>query len=342
MRSVSNQPDLLLLVGHDDLDTVRIADGKAHITGSTDLVNFLLPGEYHRLHVRPDMLKKGPRPLIDGYRVIMNCITEAERSPRCLDSERKLLKGYRGRIINPPEAILRTTRDQIARRMAGIENLVVPRVHRFRARDGDGVVRALTQAGIRFPIIMRRPGTHAGEVVGRFDTIEEAAAAVEAAGEFLVTEFHDFRRADGLYRKARAYYFGGRRVFRHYFASDHWNVHVTARDRFMADRPETIAEEAAYFERPEGALPAKASDVLDAINARMGLDFFGIDFAILDDGRVILFETNATMNFFSNFRDPRFPAVAKCVKPGGEAFRALLGLPHLEFASTAPTQSETE
>ncbi len=335
---MSELPGLLLLVGHDDLDSVRIEGGKAHITGSTDLVNFLLPGEYHRLHVRPGMLKKGPRPVLDGYSVIMNCITEAERSPKCLEEARKLLKGTRARVVNAPEAVLRTTRDQIARRMAGIENLVVPRVHRFRARDADGVRRALGQAGIRFPIIMRRPGTHAGQVVGRFDSMDEAAAAVDTGGEFLVTEFHDFRNAKGVYWKARAYYFGGRRVFRHFFASDDWNVHVTARERFMAAHPETIAEEATYFDRPEGALPEKVGAALDGIRERMGLDFFGIDFAVLEDGRVLLFETNATMNFFSNFHDPRFPAVAKCVKPAGEAFRALLGLPHLDFATAAPTK----
>ncbi len=333
---------VLLLVGHDDLATIKVGGGKARMNGTTDLTNFLLPGEYHRLHVRPGMLRKAPTPILEGYAVIANCITEAERSPRCLDEARRLLKRAPARVVNRPEAVLRTTRDQIARRMAGIDDLVVPRVHRFRARDGAGLVRAMRQAAMRLPVIMRRPGTHGGEVVGRFDSIDDMAAAVDAPGEFLITEFHDFRRGDGLYRKARAYYIGGRRVFRHYFASDDWNVHFSARDRFMADRPETIAEEATYFERPEGVLPARASAALDAINERMGLDFFGIDFAILEDGRVLLFEANATMNFFANFRDPRFPAVAKAVKPAGEAFRALLGLPYLAFAPTAPVDADTE
>jgi hypothetical protein len=338
----TRQAEVLLLVGTDHLDKVRLEGGKAHVTGSTDLVNFLLPGEYHRLHIRPDLLKQGRRPILEGYRHIVNCVTEAERSPQCLDVIRRLLKGVNATVINRPEAILRTTRDHVARRLAGIDGLIVPRVHRFRARNADRLAQALDQSGIRFPLIMRRPGTHGGEVVGRFETIAEAMANMGEGGEYLVTEFHDFRSEDGLYRKARVYYLGGRRVFRHRFASDHWNVHFTSRDSFMAGRPDVIAEEAALFERPEGAFPESVGRTLDGIYERMGLDFFGIDFAVQRDGQVLLFETNATMNFFSNFRDPRFPAVAKAVKPAGDAFRAMLHLPPLAFATTAPTNIATE
>jgi len=76
-------------------------------------------------------------------------------------------------------------------------------------------------------------------------------------------------------------------VFADFFGSDDWNVHVTARERFMAAHPETIAEEATYFDRPEGALPEAVGAALDGIRERMGLDFFGIDFAVLEDGRVL-------------------------------------------------------
>ena len=61
----------------------------------------------------------------------------------------------------------------------------------------------------------------------------------------------------------------------------------------------------------------------------MPLDFFGMDFAITQSGEVVLFEANATMNFFPLWptKDPQFIYLTKCLDPAQAAFRELLGLP---------------
>ena len=51
-----------------------------------------------------------------------------------------------------------------------------------------------------------------------------------------------------------------------------------------------------------------------------------LDFGIARDGRVVLFEANATMNFFPLSPDPRFAYLARCVEPARSAFYELLGL----------------
>jgi hypothetical protein len=115
-------------------------------------------------------------------------------------------------------------------------------------------------------------------------------------------------------------------------ASDHWNIHARDRRRFMVGRPELIAEEKALFEDPENAFSPAITEVLQAVRDRMPLDFFGMDFGIAHDGRVVLFEANATMNFFPFLRDPELAHVLRCGPPAVNAFRNLVGLPPRDFA----------
>jgi hypothetical protein len=117
--------------------------------------------------------------------------------------------------------------------------------------------------------------------------------------------------------------------------SEHWNVHAKDRQRVMAERPELIAEEERMFAAADGAFPDEVQQVLTSVSERMSLDFFGMDFGIAPDGRVVLFEANATMNFFPLSPDPRFAYLARCVEPARSAFYDLLGLPHEQRAQSA-------
>jgi hypothetical protein len=78
---------------------------------------------------------------------------------------------------------------------------------------------------------------------------------------------------------------------------------------------------------PGGAFSPQASQVLSAVRDRVELDFFGLDFGILADGRLLLFEANATMNFFSPLPSEQFAYLRACVPPARAAFRELLGFP---------------
>ena len=66
--------------------------------------------------------------------------------------------------------------------------------------------------------------------------------------------------------------------------------------------------------------------MLAEVRERVDLDYFGIDFGIMPDGRLLLFEANATMNFFSLLPTDQFAYVRACVAPARAAFRELLGL----------------
>jgi hypothetical protein len=54
-------------------------------------------------------------------------------------------------------------------------------------------------------------------------------------------------------------------------------------------------EESRFLQNPIATLGVTAMDSLRAIGDRLDLDYAGIDFACLPDGRLLVFEANATM-----------------------------------------------
>ena len=302
------------------------ASGHPKYTGCTDLHRLFDKREpVHVVKLDSHALRQRKRPELQPYRCILNFITDPDQNPRTLDNLRKLLRGHQGQVINRPEAVLRSTRDQVARLLDRIPGLIAPKVLRLRNPRPELAAQAIERAGMRFPLIVRLAGTHTGRIVGLFDNMDELRAALTEPGEHIVTEFVDYRSGDGLFRKYRVFFFGERIIFRHMLVSDQWIVHARDRMRFMADRPDLLAEERAMFERAEGTFPEAVLGALHAVRERMPLDYFGMDVGIAPDGRAVLFEANATMNFFPFLSDPRFDYVKQCQRPAQQAFHEMLG-----------------
>ena len=330
-------------MGADRSDQITRQPGKVGIGGSTDLYHLLGKSEpHHRLHVTPNFFRQGRRPELSSYLCLLNLITEPERNSRVLENLRKLLRDLPGKVVNRPEAVLRSTRDQVARRLADIPGLLAPQVVRLRADKPGLAVQAIKQAGLQFPLIVRQAGTHTGRILGVFDGIDDLQAALAGGeGEHIAIEFIDFRSSDGLYRKHRVFFIGQHVIFRHMLVSDSWNIHAKDRMRFMTDRPDLVDEEKRMFANPEGPFPANIAEVLKKVRERIALDFFGMDFGISADGRVVLFEANATMNFFPFLANPQFAYVQTCLPSARQAFREMVGLaPELPLASPPETDLE--
>ncbi|WP_235399019.1 hypothetical protein [Sphingomonas sp. SRS2] len=149
-------------------------------------------------------------------------------------------------------------------------------------------------------------------------------AKIDPQKTYFLTEFVETHSADGLYHKIRLYFFGSHPLVRHRIVSEHWNVHGPDRERVLQHYPAAIALEKAVIEQGLAAFPAAVQSVLLAIRARMPLDYFGIDFALMPDGRVLLFEANATMNFFSFTAEPPFEYFAPLLLEAQGKFGAML------------------
>jgi hypothetical protein len=286
---------------------VHAAGGKAVANrGGTDLWQLRSdPGDFVRVHIPGNFERARTRPNLDTVATVLNLVTDPELNPKVLNAASRFLRGFPGRVINPPDAVLTTGRDRVSRLLVDIEGLVVPAVARFKGRPHLAKV-AIERAGVTFPAILRLPGTHNGEVVALVKGPEELAVQLNPAKTYLLTSFIDGRGDDPFYNKLRLYWFGAAPLLRHRLTSDRWNVHGPDRERFMPSQPHWIEVERALLAQGLDGLPGPARAAMLAIRARMPLDFFGIDFALLPDGRALLFEANATMNFYPLSTDPRF------------------------------------
>lgn len=289
--------------------------------GSSDVFKLLPPGRlFDQVNLSTQFLKQRPKDA-SPYQCVLNLVTDPDQHPKTLAALKKLLRGFRGRVINPPDAVMQSTRDQVAKCLAGTSGLRVPKVVRLRPGSPDAAVQTISRAKLQFPLILRQAGTHTGKIVGVFKGSDELAAALTGGGDHIATEFVNLEGADGLYRKYRVYFFGGRVVYRNLYVSDQWNVHSKDHIRCLAERPELQRELLAMFARPEGAFPQPVLAMFRDVRARMPLDFFGMDFGFTRDGEAVLFEANATMSFFPGWADLQF---RHCLPPACQAFRQLI------------------
>ena len=317
---------LLVVVGSDEAPREK-ARGGYSLAGNSD-VHQLIPESLRsdELNLSQPFLKAGNRIETARYECVLNLVTDPDQHPRTLARLAKLLRGYKGKVINRPEAVLKSTRDQVARRLATIDGLRVPKVLRLHNPKPGAAGTAAQRAGLGFPVIVRRAGTHTGEIIGLADDAGALDLACRGGGDFLATEFVDFVSGDGLYRKYRLWSFGGRAVLKHVVVSDKWNVHNADRERIMLGRPDLIAEERDMLRRAEGAFPEPVHAMFRQVQKKMGLDFFGMDFGIDASGRAVLFEANATMSFIVTASNPAFRYLDSAAAPAREAFREMLGL----------------
>src|SRR5688572_21580167 len=140
----TSTPALLIVLGHDDNAAAKTAGG-FRVRGSSDVYKLLPQGfPFDQVNLSRQFLKQRPRD-ISQYQCVLNLVTDPDQHPRTLDALKKLLHGYRGRVINPPAAVLQSTRDQVAKRLAGTPGLRVPRVIRLRPGKPQAAVEAIAR-----------------------------------------------------------------------------------------------------------------------------------------------------------------------------------------------------
>ena len=120
-----------------------------------------------------------------------------------------------------------------------------------------------------------------------------AGLGAAMAGDQYLTRFIDYRNADGFYRKYRVIFVDRQPYPYHLAISRHWMVHYISAQ--METDAWKIEEERAFLCDPGAVLGERAMAALCAIGFRFDLEYIGIDFTLLDDGRILVFEVNPTM-----------------------------------------------
>jgi glutathione synthase/RimK-type ligase-like ATP-grasp enzyme len=261
-----------------------------------------------------------PEIALPPHDVVFNAVGDADRCTRALEFVARIVARSGARILNDPARVGATTREENARRLRDLPGVVAPRV----ARIARAALLAGSDPGFGWPLLVRSPGYHTGEHFVRVERPEDLGSALASlpGDELLAIEYVETRGADGGVRKYRVMTIGGRLYPLHLAIAGDWKVHYYTAG--MGERAEHRDEERAFLEDMRAALGPRAVAALAAIAERLGLDYGGIDFTLDGQGRVVLFEANATMVILPPDADPRWDYRRPAIRRAIEGARALL------------------
>src|SRR6201999_1446394 len=136
---------------------------------------------------------------------------------------------------------------------------------------------------------------HGGENLVKLTTAadRDAYLAREPEDQLLLTPFHDFRSADGAWRKYRLIFVDRRAYPFHLAIGEDWLLHYWRAE--MARSPWKLEEEERFLDDWKGVFGAKAAAAIEEVARRLDLDYGGADCALTGDGDLLLFEANATV-----------------------------------------------
>lgn len=233
--------------------------------------------------------------------LMLNTVACGDRMPDALAALAAFLEGQPNLpVINHPARILDSTRERNAARLGAIDGVVFPKTLRLswdKVRSG-AVLDNMQAAGLRYPLIVRPVETHTGvdaELIADAAALERYFAAALPDRAYYLIQYHDLADDLGLHRKTRTFCIDGRYYPVASLVHTGWNVHSGDRYSVMNKNQDFQQAEQAYLTDMAGWLGSDHVARLEAIREIMGLDFFGIDFYPMPDGRLFIFECNAAM-----------------------------------------------
>lgn len=190
-------------------------------------------------------------------------------------------------VINDPKNIKKTEREKLSK---SIEHpkIKFPMTAGLRPYSKDELIDRI-EMEFDYPVLVRRAFGEGSKALIRLDRANEHSKldrfAFDGMEYYYVMEFIDYKDDEGLYRKYRVNVIDGEVIPVHLWLSTGWQIHTKAHiDSDLRNRSDQ--EEKKYFRKN----PHK--EIFVELSKELGLDFFGVDYALLDD-QIIIFELNA-------------------------------------------------
>ena len=227
--------------------------------------------------------------------VVFNMIGDADNGAAILPHAVDLADRLGLPIVNHPRHVLGTSREAMAARLAGTPGARIPKTLRLSAAELSQAATSGALAGLSMPLLVRTAGTHGGDAFEKIESLEPVAAFVarHPVDFYYVTEYVDYRSADGLFRKYRFICIAGQLLPYHLAIHGDWMVHHFRTD--MANQAWMQQEEEAFLARPHEAFSEAQRAAVLAMARATGLDYCGVDVGVCANGEVVFFESNATM-----------------------------------------------
>lgn len=238
-------------------------------------------------YARPEELARLP-----DYDLVFNAIGDPDVMDRVVEPMARFMATCGKPWINTAQAVARTARHRVPDLLGGLGHVVVPRTDRVEFAALRDTLNALPQD--RFPILVRPVSSHGG------DHLEKLESKADVAGfepwpspYYYLTDYVNYASADGGFRKYRVLFVDRQPFAYHMAIASHWIVHHDTAG--MQHEAWKRREEEAFLADPRRVLGDTAMAAIEAIGRALDLDYGGVDFSILPDGRVLVFEANATM-----------------------------------------------
>jgi tetratricopeptide (TPR) repeat protein len=226
--------------------------------------------------------------------LVINLVSDADQTWDLLPLAAELVDRFALPTVNHPRRVAQTTRDAVARLLAGIPGCRVPQALRLKAAADHS--EAALRAILPFTSCLARPvGTHGGD---DFEKVEDLAAlsaflSQRKDHDHYLIEYIDYLSADDHFRKYRFIFVDDQILPYHLCIGRDWKLHHINTD--MAHHRWMQQEEAAFLNDCSAVFGPAQMQALHAIRTRMGLDYCGIDCGLDRDGNVVVFEVNASM-----------------------------------------------
>ncbi len=254
---------------------------------------------------------------LPAYDLVFNAIGEPDIAAPLAGRLARFAERCDRPLLNPPGVVARTQRHRLPALLGDLEDVVVAPCIRVEGHDD------LARAAIAFPVLARPAASHGGIGLVRCDTAPALESTLQGIdGVHYLTTFHDVRCGDGYYRKYRIIFVDRQPYVYHLAISPQWMVHYFSAD--MEQHPWKIDEEHRFLQDPEAVLGARAMAAIRGIGRRLDLDYGGIDFTLLPDGKVFVFEANATMLVHRERNDGVLAHKNRAVQHIVDAFECLL------------------
>jgi hypothetical protein len=259
-------------------------------------------------------------------------IVIASDSEECADALRKidcLAPRWPRPLLNLPRFVRNLDRDKLHTLLRGVSGLDIPATLSVTREALVSISQARTDissiaAELKFPIIARPRGTHAGVGLARID---DAAAlgrylAERCEQEFFAARFVDYSSEDGMFRKYRIVFIGGGPYACHMAIAERWDIWYL--NAGMAFDAEKRLEEERFMRDFDHDFARRHKNALATVAKRVGLDYFTIDCAENKNGELLIFEADNTAVVHNMDSPEVFPYKPPQMRKIFDAFAAML------------------
>jgi hypothetical protein len=259
-------------------------------------------------------------------------IVIASDSDECRDALRivdEIAPRWPRPLLNPPHQVGNLDRDKLHRLLRGVDGLDIPATVCVSSVQLSDVARSAVSfsdiaAELRFPVIVRPRGSHAGVGLAK---IGDGAAltrylAERTEQEFFVSRFVDYAGEDGLFRKYRVVFVAGQPYACHMAIADRWDIWYL--NAGMSDSAAKRLEEETFMHTFDIGFARRHATALAGMAERIGLDYFTIDCAENKCGYLLVFEADNTAVVHNMDSPELFPYKSPQMRRIFDAFAAML------------------